>query len=223
MEWECKKNAGFTLIELTVVILILGLIYGIVVPKFEDITGLKIKAVAMKVAAFVNLGYNEAVSKNKKIRLVFDFGEDSDRIWAEEWVVKSPQELLKLKSSGGDDEDKLTLTEKEELEKAPKGSYNQVSDKLAAKFELPDYVRIKGIYIANDEKLIDRDTIAAERKDVGNKGDLPYASIVFLPSGFTQNAVIYLSDKKERVYSIKVNPITGRPTVVDSYVEPKNL
>ena len=216
-----KNQCGFTLIELTVVIVILGLLYAIAVPKFQDITGLKLRSASRQTASMIKFTYDEAVSKNKKLRIVFVFGEEEDMLKIEEWVEKGPADLLKLK--GVEDEDKLTLTEKEEMEKAPRGEFAPYSDQFAKNLKLPDYVKIKGIYIAREDKTIDRNSLRALKKGAAKDEPAPEASIVFLPQGYTENAIVYLSDLKERVYSIRINPITGVTTIFDSYVEPGSI
>lgn len=209
-----RQNRGFTLIELIVVVAILGMLYAVVMPKFSDVTGLKLKATARRVAGMIKYTYDDAIAKNKKMRLAFDFKGENDSIWVEEWVELSPMDVLKKDSDEEIDLDELTISEQEQLEKAPRGEYQPTESKLVSKLTLPDYVKIKGIYIMRDERMIDRDSEVEEG---------PSASIVFFPSGFTEDAVVYVADKKERVYSIKINPVTGEPKIMDSYVDPKTL
>lgn len=221
MRKKLTHTRGFTLIELAAVLIVVALLYSLVIPRFNDVTGLKLKSVTRKVAGLVKYTYDEAVSKNKKMRLVFNFDQGANKIWMEEWVEKSPLTPLSTKNYD-ESEDKMTLSQKEALEDEPSGEYQKFTDKLAKELKLPEYVKIKGIYIARENKVIESDSArstASENEEASTQN----ASIVFLPSGFTEDSIIYISDKKERVYSIKVNPITGRPKVFDSYVRPENI
>ncbi len=206
-----NKISGFTLIELIAVVAILGLIYALAIPKFGNMAGMTLRSVARRTAGLISYTYSMAVSQNKRLRLVFNYGEKQDSIKIEEWVEKSPAEML------GKDEDfneeELTISEKEELEKAPKGEFVEVSQDFAKEFSLPVYVKIKGLYLYREEKTYDRDFRPTEDEQTAS-------AIVFLPTGFADESIVYISDKKERVYSIKVNPITGKPTVFDEYVDP---
>ena len=220
MEYS-KKVRGFTLIELTVVIAILGLVYALVIPRFSNITGLELKSTARKVASLVRYAYDDAVSENKRLRMVFGFGDEYDSIWIEEWVESSPTDLLDTKKEDYDSEDKKTLLEKEAEEKNPLGKYVPLEGKYS-KMKLPEYIKIKGIYLASQDKTIDRNFNMTQREKE-RKTELPPPSIPFLPQGFTEDSIIYLSDGKNRDFSIRINPVTGKPTIYDSYVDPKNL
>lgn len=207
------KRDGFTLIELAAVLVIVGLLYGLVIPRFSDITGLRLKSETRKIASLVKFAYDEAVAKNKKLRLAFDLTQEKHRVTIEEWIQRSSATIF------ADDDDQVkTLTEKEEEEKDRIGRFEPLSKDRSKNLVLPSYIKIKGIYIYSEKKLVDREgSPDTDEADTNS----PSAALVFLPSGFTEDSIIYVSDEKDRVYSIKVNPITGRPTVFNYYVEPE--
>jgi general secretion pathway protein H len=73
---RCK---GFTLLELTVVLFIIGLLVAAVVPRFGDITGTRLNASARHLAAMVRYLSGEAALRNRPYRLNYDL--DKQTYW----------------------------------------------------------------------------------------------------------------------------------------------
>ena len=76
-----KKKDGFTLIELAIVIFLLGLFFLIAIPKFNDITDVKIKSTSRRLSGTIKHLYNEAAFKKKIYKLIFDL--DNGEYWVE--------------------------------------------------------------------------------------------------------------------------------------------
>jgi prepilin-type N-terminal cleavage/methylation domain-containing protein len=68
---------GFTLIELAVVVLLIGLFSALVVPRLPWVGEDALKASARRLAGVIKYYYNEAVLKNYTYRLVFNLEEQS--------------------------------------------------------------------------------------------------------------------------------------------------
>lgn len=68
---------GFTLIELTLVIALLGLLLGLVIPRLPDISGSRLDATARRIAGTVRHLYNEAALSGLEHRLAFDLDKNS--------------------------------------------------------------------------------------------------------------------------------------------------
>jgi hypothetical protein len=45
--------------------------------------------------------------------------------------------------------------------------------------------------------------------------------IYFFPGGLTEHSIIHLSDGQDRIYSIEVHPLTGRPDIYNEAIEPE--
>ena len=76
------RNAkGFTLIELGMVVLLLGVLLLVVSPKFGEITETQIKSAARRLSATIKYLYSEAAFKKRPYRLRFDL--DRDEYWIE--------------------------------------------------------------------------------------------------------------------------------------------
>ncbi len=65
------RDAGFTLVELTVMIVIIALVAAVAVPRLANITGVKASATARKLQSDVAYTQNLAMSQNQRFRIVF--------------------------------------------------------------------------------------------------------------------------------------------------------
>ncbi len=68
---------GFTLIELAVVVLLIGLFSALVIPRLPWVGEDALKASARRLAGVIEYYYNEAVLKNHTYRVVFNLDEQS--------------------------------------------------------------------------------------------------------------------------------------------------
>ncbi|MGI9554134.1 MAG: pilus assembly FimT family protein [Thermodesulfobacteriota bacterium] len=94
-----KKAAGFTLIEILVVMVILGGILFMAVPKFKDFTDVNIKSTSRNLSGTIKYLYNESVFKKNIYKLAFDL--DNNEYWVEymqdNQFVVSTDPILKRK------------------------------------------------------------------------------------------------------------------------------
>lgn len=72
---------GFTLIELSVVLLIMTLMFSIAVPRFSELTEFNLRSTARQLAAMMRYLYSEAAFKKTYYSLVFDLA--SKTFWVE--------------------------------------------------------------------------------------------------------------------------------------------
>jgi len=75
------NKKGFTLIELTVVILIMAAFFLVAIPKFKDITEVNIKSASRRLSGTIRYLYSEAAFKKRVYKLVFDI--DRGEYWIE--------------------------------------------------------------------------------------------------------------------------------------------
>jgi prepilin-type N-terminal cleavage/methylation domain-containing protein len=64
-----RAVAGFTLLEIVIVVAILGLLVGMAVPRLPDMTGVRIEKAARKVAMIIQLTRTRAVSLRRFYRV----------------------------------------------------------------------------------------------------------------------------------------------------------
>lgn len=92
-----KNKNGYTLIEISVVVFLIGVFLFMAIPKFKDITEVNIKSASRRLTGTVKYLYNEAIFKKKVFKLAFDI--NSGEYWVEvlegnEFVV-SPDSILR--------------------------------------------------------------------------------------------------------------------------------
>jgi len=76
-----KDKQGFTLIELTAVIFLLGFFFLVAIPKFKDLNDVNIKSASRRISGTIKYLYNEAAFKKRIYKLSFDL--DSGEYWVE--------------------------------------------------------------------------------------------------------------------------------------------
>ena len=76
-----KRSKGFTFIELVVVMLILGIIMSITVPRLIKLEGIHLKSQARRLAVLFPYLYSEAVTTGRSYRVCFDI--DKRTYWVE--------------------------------------------------------------------------------------------------------------------------------------------
>lgn len=79
--WRIAGRAGFTLIELGLVLLIMSVVFAITVPRFFDSTRRQLEAEARHLAVTFRHLRNEAILNNRTYRLMYDL--DQHRYWVE--------------------------------------------------------------------------------------------------------------------------------------------
>jgi prepilin-type N-terminal cleavage/methylation domain-containing protein len=66
------RSAGFTLLEIMVVIIIIGTIMAIAIPRLNDMFEVNLKSTIRKLAGAIQFCFNESVIKQTPLRLNFD-------------------------------------------------------------------------------------------------------------------------------------------------------
>lgn len=74
-------RAGFTLLELVLVLLVIGVVTALVFPKFRNLGGGDVKVEARTLIGRIQGLYNEATFTRRTHRLVYDL--DAQRYWGE--------------------------------------------------------------------------------------------------------------------------------------------
>lgn len=89
-------EAGFTLVELAIVIVLIGLLSGLVLPLFGNWGQDDLAASARRIGGTVRYLYNEAALTRREHRLIFNFDEGS---YLAKWI--DPEgELVPVEGSG---------------------------------------------------------------------------------------------------------------------------
>jgi prepilin-type N-terminal cleavage/methylation domain-containing protein len=208
-----RSERGLTLVELSVVILLIGLVMGVAIPAAGNLTRANLKVAAQRLAGSMRFAYDLAARKNATFRLVFDI--DNRAYWLESTserflLERDPDEVRRgaVETEAAEKRRKRFVSrafiESEDLWK-PKGPppFAPVRDKLAAKVELPD-----GIFL--------RDVWVSHQSDKASAGQ---AVLYFFPTGRTERAAIHLVDEDDNAMTVVSEPLTGRARVYSGYRE----
>jgi prepilin-type N-terminal cleavage/methylation domain-containing protein len=89
-ELRTLNSKGFTLIELTVVIVVLGVMLSLIIPRLGELGEANLKRSARHLTGMIRFLHDEAQAKKDRYRLRFDITEG--RYWAEVWTILSISE-----------------------------------------------------------------------------------------------------------------------------------
>ena len=76
-----NRSSGFTLIEILVVMVLLGSIIFIAVPRFQNLADVNLKSTSRSLSGTIKYLYNESVFKKNIFKLAFDL--DNQEYWVE--------------------------------------------------------------------------------------------------------------------------------------------
>lgn len=205
------KHRGFTLIELLAVVLVLGLLSGIAIPKVASVLGMNLRSAATRVGGYLQAGYQQAVLRHERIRVRFDLQRNI--YWAEKFEEPETTPLLdentKLDEAIRTFEEleaEKELTEEEKLEKFHE-QFKKVESATLKPEKLPSGVHIKAIYTSLQGMVSDP--------------VLPW--IDFVPSGFSSKTIVYVASEAGSVYSVILPPLGGRPRIEKGEVRPDDV
>lgn len=138
-----NKLRGFSLLEIMVVLLLVGVFTAIAIPTFRSITGSKLKSTANQLQGLIRDTYARASLSGKTCRIVFDM--DKKEYWVEESAS-----IVKVKNQEQEEDDKLT--------KDPE--FKAVEDELGQKQKLPEDIYFRSIWIDRFEERAGKGKIA---------------------------------------------------------------
>lgn len=195
--WKSEK--GFTLIELSVTIVIVLIVLTLVVTGVSNIARSDLSTSANKVAAAVRYLYSLAALNNMSYRLVIDFQDNS--YWGEVVTEKSGCKEFLLPS---EEEKKFSLKsvikvlkkedEEEGAETAP--AYTEFKDNLLTRKSLPNRIKFSAV-------------ASLHQPEPASEGR---AEIYFFPSGYVEKAYIYLAHE-DSIYTVETVPLMGTARV----------
>jgi general secretion pathway protein H len=228
------SSAGFTLLELMLVLGLIALLSGSVVAGFRSFSKAELRGTTSKVASMIRYLFDRASTTGKVHRLVFDF--DHGKYWAE---VSDDRFFLPRERETEDSRFKETETiaqEKRDEELAAKAreanqsGYGAGDEALAdpsryqptewkpkrARFEPIKEQMLKPVQLKN-MKLAGLFTPRYARPVTTGLGYL-----YFFPLGQTEPAVVHISDEEGKAFfSLLVHPLSGRVKIQGGYVAPR--
>lgn len=202
-----------TLIEISITLLVIGGVVLVSTLSLRSITHANLRSIASKLAGSIRYTYDLAGRKNAPFRLALDLDQRAF------WVENTPSDFLlthdKEEVRGG-----VIKPEDRQKEHArrfvthsmfengdawrpkPPPVFEPVSGPLTRKQSLPDDISFKGVWVAHQKEQV----------------TAGMAYLYCFPTGMTERAAIYLTDKSNNVFTLTVEPLTGRVTVTPEYV-----
>jgi type II secretory pathway pseudopilin PulG len=198
---------GFTLLEVGIALVLIGLMIAVAVPSLNAVTGARLKESVNLMGGAIRDTYARTALLGRSTRLVLDLEQQA--WWIEESEGVARVKPIKLQA---DRDGKVALDAKDErLEDIDEGTtdardlakvsllsgpaFKPVDGEFGKPQKLPSEVRFKSVWIEHlDDKV---------------SGGV--AALYFYPGGFTEDALITLTDDEqgERTMTLVVQPLTG--------------
>lgn len=220
-----RSQEGITLIEIVVVVVIIALGAAGLGFSVNALARTSLRSSAAKIVAAVRYCYNRAVARGTTVRIAFDLPAEAFSIEEAHGKVllERPSDYRRVHGVKEEDLDHGGAIDpwaaaKKRLEQplspsigaSPFGPIEGAGGepiKRFARIELGRHVRLVRLIVPHEP----------EPKTEG-KG-----AIHFFSSGYTEHAVVELSDGGEGVYSVEIKPLTGRCKVRSEAYEPESL
>lgn len=191
-----RGRRAFTLIELAFVLVLLGLLATVAVPRLSQLTGANLRQSAERLASLCRYVYDAAVVKNRVYRIQLELDKTADRpqtYWVE-YLDESAAPAKEKKAAGSN---------KMEREETP-GTFFADAELLREPASLPSGVRFSGM----------RRPLQDGVQESGN------AFIQFYPNGSADPVYLYLSDDDgKNTYTLLLHPLTGRVRIERGRIE----
>ena len=196
------NTGGFTLIEIIGVLFLIALIMGIALPGIRSQYRYYIRTSSRELAATFSYLYDQAILTQKTYRIVYDLDENKY------WVESSPGNTL------------ITATPEAEESRIEKNEESEKEKSTEEKSLEPQFTKETG-KLAKEKKLgkgvVFKDIILPRFSDPITSG-IAYTYI--LPQGYIEETWIHIQDKRNQIFTIKVNPLTGRAQIYRRLVGP---
>lgn len=199
-------NAGLTLIEIMVAVMLATVLLAVTVPAFNAATDSDLNAVAVKIAAANRMCFGEAAIKNVTLRVAFDL--DAQAYWVEAYsgtfqVIAEERDLDEVRDEEEEkkEEDKRKREQEErfgapeDAEAAPLvPTFVPVQVGFLEPQQMPRRIRIKGIRTPQFRQVVEDGK----------------AYTHFFPNGWAERTLVYLEDRGGSVLTLETQPLTGK-------------
>ena len=142
--FPCKLNRGYTLIELSLIILLIGVILVFVLPKLDNIGDTKLRTTARQLAGKIQSLYDESVLKKKPYQIVFDI---TNRTYSFSQISDEESSTL------SDSAQETSLSDKVYIKDIVMETEGKITEgKVAIRFYPDGYVEKNTIHLSDGKK-----------------------------------------------------------------------
>lgn len=223
-----RGERGLTLIELTVALAIIAVLFAAAIISVGSITGSRARAAASELGGAIRSLYDTASLKGRTCRLVFQLpakGEDGDtKYWAEcaEGHVTTARDRDRALEDA-DHQAELAAREQSRPKSTPSRSSDEpesVEDQAAQEKARVEKLARFSVYTAEEIKPrklsgVKISVWTQHQRDPVTSG---LAYLYFFPQGYTERSYVYFEQGKN-VWTIAVAPLTGKTTIVARALE----
>jgi general secretion pathway protein H len=225
-----RRAAGFTLIELMIVVVLLGLVMTVAVRGIRSLAKSDMRISSVKLAGAIRYLFDRASTTGRMHRLVIDF--ESKRYWAE---VSDDQYYMPRERETDLQREEADKKAKEEDEEEAAKRQEEADQANAAgspqydttKYQPKEFKSKRARFSAFKELAVKPAAIKGAKIQglftprLATPMNTGRGYIYFFPLGMTEAAQVYISDEEEKTfYTLVVHPLTGRVQIINKYVEP---
>jgi len=196
-----RHSKGFTILEVMVTMVIIGLIVAVAIPSFQSLSGTRVRSTANQFVGLIQDIYNRSVLGAKVFRLVIDLERK------EYWVEYTAEEVLLDSPENSDSSEDKNLLNTDELQNADylkKPAFFKVEEDWGKQRTLPAGVIFFRFWA----------------DDLRTPTESGTAYLYFYPTGYVQKASISLAKDRSTQFllSITTEPLTGEANITSGEV-----
>ncbi|MCE9666695.1 type II secretion system GspH family protein [Myxococcus stipitatus] len=227
-----RAARGLTLIEISIALIIVALLFSAAVMGIGTITGAKAKGAAAELAGTIRSLYDSAALRGKTCRLVFEIPEGKEEKatryhaeCAESAVTTSRDRDAALRDENRDREQSRRsrrVGDQEERSFIASGGATQTTDELmeSEKLRVESAARFSSF---TSEEVPTRDLPSDVRVSVWTRQqkepvESGVAYLYFFPQGYTEKAYVYLT-QGDNTWTLDVSPLTGKVNIAGEALE----
>lgn len=213
-----------TLIEVIVVVVIIAFAGSGLTFSLGALTKTNLKSGASKLGAAARFAYNRATVRGVTVRIAFDLpgGSFSLEEGPSRVNLARKDDPRKKDSADEDGEEPVAVdpwvAARNRVEQAIRPSLGASPFKPLANEDGKTLKRYQNVALGRRVQIVK--LFVPHASDPLEQGK---AAVHFFPSGMGEHAVIHLSDGGDAIYSVEIQPLTGRAKIRPQAYEPKEL
>lgn len=226
LPWAVRRAAqrGLTLIEVSIALVIVALLFAAVVVSVGALTGTKAKSAAAELAGVMRSLYDTAGLSGKTCRIVFQLSgprqDEPTRYWAEcaagnVTTSRDRDETLRQERSRDRDPGRQPAADQSRSREP------SLQDLMAKERDRVEAAAKYSVYTAPE--IESREISPAVKLSVWARGQREAVSsgtayLYFFPQGYAEKAMVFVAQGKN-AWTISIQPLTGKATIVGEQLE----